>query len=46
VISAASPTADVNSIDYLAGRGLNIDTLAQHGVNAHSLGAMLLRAPA
>ncbi|KAK1646622.1 hypothetical protein QYE76_064427 [Lolium multiflorum] len=33
---------DVNSIAYLAGRGLNVDTLAQHGVDARSIGAMLL----
>ncbi|XP_047049398.1 probable CCR4-associated factor 1 homolog 11 [Lolium rigidum] len=33
---------DANSLAYLAGRGLDIDTFANHGVDAWSLGAMLL----
>ena len=33
---------DVNSLDYLAGRGLDVDTLANHGVDARTLGAMLV----
>jgi CCR4-NOT transcription complex subunit 7/8 len=33
---------DANSLAYLAGRGLDVDTFANHGVDAWSLGAMLL----
>ncbi|XP_047048046.1 probable CCR4-associated factor 1 homolog 11 [Lolium rigidum] len=33
---------DVKSIAYLAGRGLDVDKLAQHGVDALSLGAILV----
>ncbi|XP_047051095.1 probable CCR4-associated factor 1 homolog 11 [Lolium rigidum] len=33
---------DANSLAYLAGRGLDVDTFANHGIDAWSLGAMLL----
>ncbi|KAK1610258.1 hypothetical protein QYE76_033931 [Lolium multiflorum] len=33
---------DANSLAYLDGRGLDVDTLAKHGVDARRLGAMLL----
>ncbi|XP_047049407.1 probable CCR4-associated factor 1 homolog 11 [Lolium rigidum] len=33
---------DASSLAYLAGRGLDVDTFANHGVDAWSLGAMLL----
>ncbi|KAM0862743.1 hypothetical protein ACQ4PT_045059 [Festuca glaucescens] len=37
-----SDAHDESSLAYLAGRGLDVDTLAKHGVDAWSLGAMLL----
>ncbi|KAM0859209.1 hypothetical protein ACQ4PT_047345 [Festuca glaucescens] len=37
-----SDAHDESSLAYLAGRGLDVDTLAKHGVDARRLGAMLL----